>query len=70
MGLLQLIRELVLAYPDPKHLDSSISNVNKICSAAIHAQQLPIGYANEALDMGARIIAVLGNLQNGIDVDA
>ncbi len=64
MGLLQLFRELVASYPNLKHLDSSISYVNKICSAAIHAQQLPLGYADEALDMGARIIAVLRNLQS------
>jgi hypothetical protein len=70
MGLFQLFRELVTIYPNLQHLESSISYVNKVCGAAIHAQRLPLGYADEALDMGARIIAVLGNLQNGSDADA
>ena len=63
MGLPQLAREFVSAYPDLQHMESSLSYVNKVCSAAIHAQLLPPGYAEEALDMGARIIAVLSNMK-------
>lgn len=65
MGLQQLARELVATYPNLQHLESSLTYVNKVCSAAIHAQLLPHGYAEEALDMGARIIAVLSNIQGG-----
>jgi hypothetical protein len=65
MGLPQLAKELVATNPDLQHLEGSLSYVNKVCSAAIHAQLLPPGYAEEALDMGARIIAVLSKLQGG-----
>lgn len=68
MGLPQLTRELVISYPDLQHLESSLSFVNKVCSAAIHAQLLPPGYAEEALDMGARIIAALKDVQGNSSV--
>lgn len=66
MGLSQLTSEHVETYPDLRHLENSLSYVNKVCSAAIHAQVLPPGYAEEALEMGARIIATLSNFQDGI----
>ncbi|WP_157463063.1 hypothetical protein [Curvibacter gracilis] len=64
MGLPQLARELIDTRPELHYMENSISYVNKVCSAAIHAQLLPPGYAEEALDMGARIIAVLSNMQD------
>lgn len=62
MGLLQLFKLFVEDYPQYKDLEGSMSYVNKVCNAAIHAQRLPLGYAEEALDMGARIIAVLNEV--------
>lgn len=59
MGLPQLFKLFAEEFPQHSELGGSVSYVNKVCSAAIHAQRLPQGSAEEALEMGARIISVL-----------
>lgn len=59
MGLMQLFRLYIEEFPEDKKLESALSYVNNVCSAAIHAQRLPANSAELALDMGARIISVL-----------
>jgi len=62
MGIRQLFKLFAEEYPQYSDLEGSISYVNNVCSAAIHAQRLPAGSAEEALDMGARIISVLNEV--------
>ncbi|MEW8330098.1 MAG: hypothetical protein AB2692_04115 [Candidatus Thiodiazotropha sp.] len=54
-----LFRIFLKEYPDYKHLGSSFDYVLRLCNAAIHGQVLDKDQAFEALEMGAKIISVL-----------
>lgn len=62
MGLTQLFKLFIEEFPHHKELEGAVSYVNKVCSAAIHAQRFPQSHADEALEMGARIISVLDQI--------
>lgn len=54
-----LFRMFLKEYPDYKHLGSSFNYVMRLCNAAIHGQALDEDQGFEALEMGAKIISVL-----------
>jgi hypothetical protein len=62
MGARQLFGEFLREYPDLSYLKRSFEYVTQICNAAIHAQHVPDEKAQEALALGAQIIAVLNDI--------
>ncbi|PKO16810.1 MAG: hypothetical protein CVU39_06225 [Chloroflexi bacterium HGW-Chloroflexi-10] len=68
MSLLQMTRELFKYYPDYMYLLKSFDYVREVGNAAAHAQKIPDYQAQETLDIGAKLIAILKDLakQEGI----
>lgn len=62
ISLGQLYRRFLKEYPNYKNLENSFTYVGQICNAAIHAQRISEGQAREALDIGARLIAILNKI--------
>jgi hypothetical protein len=62
LSLSKLYRMFLKDYPEYDHLANSFDYVISICNAAVHAQRVSVGQATEALQLGARIIAVLNKL--------
>ncbi len=62
MGLYQMFNMFISENPKYKYLIESFRYVNKVCNAAIDAQKVPEEQANEALDLGSRILAVLTDI--------
>ena len=62
MGARQLFGEFLREHPDLSYLKRSFEYVTQICNAAIHAQYVPDEQAEEALALGAQIIAVLNDI--------
>jgi len=58
-GLRQMFDVFVSEKPQYQFLTKPFMYVNQICNAAVHAQRVSEEQANEALDLGARILAVL-----------
>lgn len=58
----RLYRMFLREYPNYQYLESSFEYVLKICNAAIHGQQVPSGQAQEALELGARLISTLNEI--------
>ena len=54
-----LFRELVAAKPQYQQMRSSFDYVLEVCNAAIHGQRIAEGVADEAIDMGLRILREL-----------
>lgn len=54
-----LFRRLVSNVERYKHMQSSYDYVLEVCNAAIHGQRIPENVANEAIDMGLRILREL-----------
>jgi hypothetical protein len=44
------------------HLQEPFSYVVQVCNAAVHAQRVPQSQADEALEIGSRIIAILSKI--------
>jgi hypothetical protein len=59
MSLGPMTRMLFEKYPQHKQLEEPMRYVLQVCNAAVHAQRISAGQAEEALDMGARILAIL-----------
>ena len=55
----QLYRRFLKEYPMHNDLESSFNYVGQICNAAIHAQKVSKNQALEALDLGAKLIAII-----------
>jgi hypothetical protein len=66
MGARQLFEEFLREYPDLSYLKRSFQYVTQICNAAIHAQYVPDEQAQEALALGAQIIAALNDISGRI----
>jgi len=49
---------------DLSHLQEPFSYVVQICNAAVHAQRVPQSQADEALEIGSRIIAILAKVDS------
>ncbi|UXA53619.1 hypothetical protein M0D45_02165 [Xanthomonas prunicola] len=62
MGARQLFEQFLREYPDLNYLKRSFQYVTQICNAAIHAQYVPDEQAQEALALGAQIIAALNDI--------
>ena len=60
----RLYRMFLRDYADYKYLEASFEYVLNICNAAIHGQQIPPGQAQEAIDLGVRLISTLNELVN------
>lgn len=58
----QMFRLFLREHEEYAHLEQPFSYVVQVCNAAIHAQRVPQSQADEALDIGARIIAVLSEM--------
>ena len=52
----------VREHEEHAELEEPFNYVVQVCNAAIHAQRVQPSQAEEALDMGARIIAVLSEI--------
>lgn len=59
LGARQLFEMFVKENEQYRYLLKPFLNVNQVCNAAIHAQRVPEPQAEEALSLGAQIIAVL-----------
>lgn len=58
----RLYRMFLEEYDNYAYLERSFDYVLKICNAAIHGQQIPSWQAQEALDLGARLISTLNEI--------
>ncbi|NJD78098.1 MAG: hypothetical protein FIB08_13570 [Candidatus Methanoperedens sp.] len=71
MSFGQLYRRFLKEYADYANLERSFAYVGQICNAAIHAQRVSEDQASEALDLGARLIAILNKIvkdqENSLD---
>ena len=54
-----LFRQLGKTVDKYRHMQSSFDYILEVCNAAIHGQRVPEGVANEAMDMGTRILREL-----------
>ncbi len=61
----RLYRTFLKEYPDYQYLEASFEYVLRICNAAIHGQQVPSGQAQEALEIGAKLISTINDLAGG-----
>ncbi|MBK9925770.1 MAG: DUF4145 domain-containing protein [Anaerolineales bacterium] len=68
MSMLQMTKEFFQYYPDYKYLQKSFDYVREVGNAAAHAQVIPEFQAQEALDIGSRLIAILKDIaqQEGV----
>jgi hypothetical protein len=62
MSLLQLTRQFLNLYPNYLFLESSFDYVRGVGNAAAHAQQINPLQAQEAIDIGTKLIATLRNV--------
>lgn len=62
MGARQLFEQFLREHPDQSYLRRSFRYVTQICNAAIHAQYVSDEQAQEALALGAQIIAALNDI--------
>lgn len=63
MSLSQLVREFTARYPQKKELGEPIRYVFDVCNAAMHAQRVSASQAEQALEVGARVLAILSDLR-------
>lgn len=66
LGLNDLYREFTRQYPRQRYLSHSFKYVQQICNAAIHGMSISIGQAEEALELGARIIKELEYIKHNL----
>lgn len=59
LSLNDLYRQFTKEYPQQRYLTHSFKYVQQICNAAIHGMNISFGQAEEALELGARIIKEL-----------
>ncbi len=59
LSLNDLYRQFTKEYPTQRYLTHSFTYVQQICNAAIHGMNISFGQAEEALELGARIIKEL-----------
>lgn len=59
MGLNELFRQFINQNPKYKYLSNSFKYVQQICNGAIHGLNISLGQAEEALELGTRIIKEL-----------
>jgi len=62
LNLSSLVNMFTEKYPNYSYLKNSFRYVIQICNAAMHAQQVNISQANEAIGLGAKLIADLRSI--------
>jgi hypothetical protein len=62
MSLQKLFSLFLDRNEDYIHLQEPFSYVVQVCNAAVHAQRVPQSQADEALEIGSRIIAILSKI--------
>ena len=62
MGVRQMFTMFVKENPQYEFLMEPFLYVNQVCNTAIHAQRVPEEQSSEALDLGARVLAVLSDI--------
>lgn len=67
LSLGRLFHLFLKQYPQYRDVGKSIRYVNQVCNAAIHAQRIPQGQADETLQMGARLVALLRDISGTLD---
>jgi len=65
LSLGRLFQLFTKRYPEYQDAEQSFQYVNQICNAAVHAQRVPDGQAMEALQMGARLVALFRDIEGG-----
>lgn len=63
MSLSQLTRMFFDRYPHHRNLEEPLQYVLRICNAAIHAQRVSQAQADEALEIGSRVQAILTDVR-------
>ena len=58
----RLFQRFLEEYPQYKSLAPAFDYVIRVCNAAVHGQKVPFDEAEEALNMGAEIIALLSRI--------
>jgi len=66
LGLNELYKQFTKFYPQQKYLSHSFRYVQQICNAAIHGMTISFQQAEEALELGARIIKELEYIKNNL----
>ena len=61
-----LFREFISQYPEYKGMYGSFDYILKVCNAAIHGQNISPGHAQEALQMGLKMLDELKSINNGL----
>ena len=64
MSLSQLLRLFLDRYPQHRNLEEPLRYLIQVCNAAVHAQRLSDAQTDEALDIGARMLAILADVRN------
>lgn len=59
LGLNDLYKQFTKQYPNLRYLTRTFKYVQQVCNAAIHGLQISFGQAEEALELGTRIIREL-----------
>jgi hypothetical protein len=63
--LIKLWQMAVDTYPGLSNLQKGFKYVNQVCNAAVHAQDVDDAQADEALALGAEILAALESVERG-----
>jgi hypothetical protein len=65
MSVSRLFDKAAAEYSPLRNLQQPFRYMMQICNAAIHAQRVSEDQANEALALGAQILALIQSLENG-----
>ncbi|KZK76491.1 hypothetical protein PsAD13_04799 [Pseudovibrio sp. Ad13] len=66
-SLRNLWAEYLKRYPEKEYLSDGFRFANDVANSAIHAQQVPEGYAEEALQIGLRILNDIREVKAGLN---
>lgn len=64
LSVRSLFREFIKLFPEYTGMHSSFDYILKICNAAIHGQKISSNHAQEALQMGFKMLDELKNVDN------
>jgi|JI61114C2RNA_FD_contig_61_1274542_length_1652_multi_2_in_0_out_0_1 hypothetical protein len=64
LSLNELFRQFTKEFPEQKFLTNYFQYVQQVCNAAIHGLNISLGQAEEALQLGTRIIKELEYMRN------
>ena len=64
LSVRSLFREFTKLFPEYTGMHGSFDYILKICNAAIHGQKISSGHAQEALQMGFKMLDELKKVDN------